>query len=144
MKKLSAYSEDTTKEIENLIDQYSKKYFEKNPEKLIRIKRNIWAVRENYYSFSIIITSMLIIFDTNLFEELPKNKNEFFKELLALNAHHVKSSKLCLVKNSIHLRIIRGLEGLDYSEFVEHIEELNELYPEIQEFLSEKYYKKNE
>ncbi|MDH5559578.1 MAG: YbjN domain-containing protein [Deltaproteobacteria bacterium] len=140
LKKLSAYSEETRKEIEDLIENYVEKYFGEEKGRAVRIRHNIWTIKEDYYSFNIIITSLLVIFDAVLFEGLPQEKYPFFQELLSLNAHHVKSSKLCLVKDTLHLRIIRGVEGFDFSEFKEHIEEFREIYPEIFEYLLEKYY----
>ena len=114
--------------LENTIDEYIDKFFTPTGHEVIRIRHNIWTVRETLYSFNIIITSLLIIFDAVLFESLPEDKHDFFEELLSMNAHKTRSSKLCLVKNRIHLRIIRGLEDFDYSEFAAHVEEYRELF----------------
>ncbi len=123
-----------------LIDEYVNKFYKESGEEVVRVRHNIWAVREASYSFNIIITSLLIVFDAILFDHLPEQKNMLFEDLLSLNAHRAKTSKLCLVKDRIHLRIIRGLEDFDYSEFVAHVEEYREIFPEIKEKLMEKYY----
>ena len=135
-----AYDEQTDKDIEKLIDEYVKKYFSESGEEVVRIRHNIWAIREELYAFNIIITSLLIIFDAVMFNQLPENKQKFFEDLLVLNSHHAKSSKLCLVKETIHLRIIRGLEDFDYSEFVAHVEEYREIFPEIRDKLQKVYF----
>ncbi len=134
------YSEPTDQNIAHLIDDYVKKFYGKTGEEVIRVRHNIWAIREASYSFNIIVTSLLIVFDAILFEVLPEQKAGFFEELLSLNAHRAKTSKLCLVKDRIHLRIIRGLEDFDYSEFVAHVEEYREIFPDIREQLLNKYY----
>jgi hypothetical protein len=126
--------------IEQLIDGYVTRFFAGSDREIIRIRRNIWSVEEELYAFNIIVTSILVIFDANMFESLPDNRQAFFEELLALNAHQTKSSKLCLTKNRIHLRIIRGLEDFDYSEFVAHVNEYRELFPVIQSRLLEQFY----
>jgi len=140
IKKTDAYSEITDERIEALIDDYVTRLYKSGGQEVVRIRRNIWTIREELYSFNIIITSMLVIFDATLFETLPEKRLEFFEDLLNLNAHQTKSSKLCLVKNSLHLRIIRGLEDFDYSEFVAHVQEYRELYPAIQARLLEKFF----
>lgn len=126
--------------IEKLIDEYVNRFYSASGEEVLRIRHNIWSVREGTYSFNIIITSLLVIFDAIVFDELPESKNEFYEDLLILNAHHTKSSKLCLVNEATHLRIIRGLEDFDYSEFGAHVEEYREIFPEIQQQLMEKYF----
>jgi hypothetical protein len=138
--KIDAYIDQTDEEIENLIESYVNKFFGDRSDDVIRIRRNIWTIREDLYAFNIIITSLLVIFDAILFDELPENKNQFFEELLSLNAHQAKSSKLCLLKGTIHLRIIRGLEDFDYSEFAAHVEEYREIFPLMQENLIDKFY----
>jgi len=138
--KIDAYIDQTDEEIENLIESYVNKFFGDRSEDVMRIRRNIWTIREELYAFNIIITSLLVIFDAILFDELPENKNQFFEELLSLNAHQAKSSKLCLLKGTIHLRIIRGLEDFDYSEFAAHVEEYREIFPLMQENLIDKFY----
>ncbi len=138
--KVDAYNDQTDEEIENLIDSYVVKYFDGRSDDVVRIRRNIWTVREPLYSFNIIITSLLIIFDAVMFDELPEDKHGFFEELLSANAHQAKSSKLCLVKDTIHLRIIRGLEDFDFSEFADHVEEYREIFAEIQENFLDKFY----
>ncbi|MBU3918177.1 YbjN domain-containing protein [bacterium] len=135
-----AYDEQSDQKIERLIDEYIKKFYADSGEETVRVRHNIWAVKEASYTFNIIITSLLVVFDAVLFDLLPEDKNSFFEELLILNAHHAKSSKLCLVKGKIHLRIIRGLEDFDYSEFVAHVEEYREIFPVIKEQLMEKYH----
>ncbi|NQU63819.1 MAG: hypothetical protein HQ517_05995 [SAR324 cluster bacterium] len=137
--KIDAHIDQTDEAIENLIESYVIKFFGEAGD-VVRIRRNIWTIQEELYSFNIIITSLLIIFDAVLFNELPENKHPFFEELLILNAHQTKSSKLCLLKDTIHLRIIRGLEDLDYSEFAAHVEEYREIFPTIQENLLDKFY----
>ncbi len=144
MSKVDAYDEKSNEMIEGLIDEYVQKFYSSTGEEIVRIRHNIWAIREVKYSFNIIITSLLVIFDAVLFKTLPKNKHQFFEELLILNAHRAKSSKLCLIKGTIHLRIIRGLEDFDYSEFVDHVEEYRELFPEIEEQLMDKYFSEDE
>ena len=134
------YSEPSDKQIAETIDQYVNKFYKPSGEEVVRVRFNIWAVREASYSFNIIITSLLIVFDAILFEQLPDKKDTFFEDLLSVNAHRAKSSKLCLVKDRIHMRIIRGLEDFDYSEFVAHVEEFREIYPEIKEKLLSKYF----
>ena len=134
------YSEPSDQKIALTIDQYVNKFYKASGEEVVRVRFNIWAVREASYSFNIIITSLLIVFDAILFEQLPEKKDTFFEDLLSPNAHRAKSSKLCLVKDRIHLRIIRGLEDFDYSEFVAHVEEFREIYPEIKEKLLGKYF----
>lgn len=138
--KVDAYNDQTDEAIENLIESYVHKYYEDSKEDVIRIRRNIWTAAEELYSFNIVITSLLIIFDAVMFDELPENKNAFFEELLSLNAHQTKSSKLCLVKDTIHMRIIRGLEDFDYSEFAAHVEEYREIFADIQEGLIDKFF----
>ncbi len=138
--KVDAYNDQTDEEIENLIDSYVVKFFDGRSDDVVRIRRNIWTVREPLYSFNIIITSLLIIFDAVMFDELPEDKYTFFEELLSANAHQAKSSKLCLVKETIHLRIIRGLEDFDFSEFADHVEEYREIFAEIQENFLDKFY----
>ena len=135
-----AYGGQTDEGIENLIDTYVNRFYTSSGEEVVRIRRNIWSISEELYSFNIIITSILVIFDAVLFDSLPQNKAEFFEELLSLNAHQAKSSKLCLVKDRIHLRIIRGLEDFDYSEFEAHVNEYRDIYPEIKEKLLDQYY----
>lgn len=132
--------EPTDQNIAYLIDEYVNKYYKESGEEIVRVRHNIWAVREISYSFNIIITSLLIVFDVILFDHLPENKNLLFEDLLTLNAHRAKTSKLCLVKDKIHLRIVRGLEDFDYSEFVAHVEEFREIFPDINEKLMAKYY----
>jgi hypothetical protein len=134
------HSEPSDSTITNTIDEYVNKFYKSSGQEVVRIRHNIWAVREAYYSFSIIITSLLVVFDAIMFEELPEKKDAFFEDLLSLNAHRAKTSKLCLVKEQIHLRIIRGLEDFDYSEFVAHVEEYREIFPEIKEKLHGKYF----
>ena len=134
------YSEPSDQNIAHLIDEYVRKFYSASGEEVIRVRHNIWAVREASYFFNIIVTSLLIVFDAILFDYLPEKKARFFEELLSLNAHRAKASKLCLVKERIHLRIIRGLEDFDYSEFVAHVEEYREIFPDIREKLLEKYY----
>lgn len=138
--KIDAYIDQTDEAIENLIESYINKFFEGRQDDIIRIRRNIWTVQEEHYAFNIIITSLLVIFDAIMFDDLPENKNQFFEELLSLNAHQAKSSKLCLLKGTIHLRIIRGLEDFDYSEFAAHVEEYREIFPLMQENLIDKFY----
>ncbi len=138
--KIDAYIDQTDEAIENLIESYINKFFEDRQDDIIRIRRNIWTVQEEHYAFNIIITSLLVIFDAIMFDDLPENKNQFFEELLSLNAHQAKSSKLCLLKGTIHLRIIRGLEDFDYSEFAAHVEEYREIFPLMQENLIDKFY----
>ncbi len=140
IKKVDAYDDQTDEEIENLIESYVHKFYESRGDDVVRIRRNIWSVREELYGFNIIITSLLIIFDAVMFDELPVNKDEFFEELLSLNAHQAKSSKLCLVKDTIHMRIIRGLEDFDYSEFADHVEEYREIFAVMQENLLDKFF----
>lgn len=140
IKKVDAYDDQTDEEIENLIESYVNKFYDERVDDVVRIRRNIWAVREELYGFNIIITSLLIIFDAVMFDELPVNKDDFFEELLILNAHQAKSSKLCLVKDTIHMRIIRGLEGLDYSEFADHVEEYREIFTAMQEGLIDRFF----
>jgi hypothetical protein len=123
-----------------LIDEYVTKFYKSSGEEVVRVRFNIWAVREASYSFNIIVTSLLVVFDAILFDHLPEQEHSFFEELLSLNAHRAKTSKLCLVKDRIHLRIVRGLEDFDYSEFVAHVEEYREIFPEIREKLLDKYY----
>ena len=134
------YSEPSDQNIAHLINEYVKKFYGPTGEEVIRARHNIWAIREASYLFNIIVTSLLCVFDAILFDHLPAKKATFFEELLSLNAHRAKTSKLCLVKDSIHLRIVRGLEDFDYSEFVSHVEEYREIFPEIKEMLSNKYY----
>lgn len=135
-----AYDEKTDIEVENKIVDFLERYYQTREAKVDRIRHNIWNIRDQNCRFNIIVTSLLIIFDTILFEKLPEKRSLFFEELLILNSHHTRSSKLCLVNHTIHLRIIRGLEGLDYQEFIEHIEEFKEIFPEIRDLLSKKYY----
>lgn len=132
--------DQTDEKIEKLIDDYVTKFFTDSGEEVTRIRRNIWSVSEELYIFNIIITSIFVIFDAVILDSLPENKYELFEELLSLNAHQAKSSKLCLVKNRIHLRIIRGLEDFDYSEFVAHVNEYREIFPEMQERLLDQFY----
>jgi hypothetical protein len=134
------YSEPSDQNIAHLIDDYVKRFYSKSGEEVIRVRHNIWAVREASYSFNIIVTSLLIVFDAILFDHLPEQKGVLFEELLSLNAHRAKTSKLCLVKERIQLRIVRGLEDFDYSEFVAHVEEYREIFPDIREQLLNKYY----
>lgn len=140
IKKVDAYDDQTDQEIENLIESYVNRFFEGREGDVVRIRRNIWSINEEVYSFNIIITSLLIIFDAIMFDELPENKDEFFEEILILNAHQAKSSKLCMVKNTIHMRIIRGLEDFDYSEFAAHVEEYREIFAAMQENLIDKFF----
>lgn len=139
-----ANSDTADQNIAHLIDDYVRKFYSASGEEFVRVKYNIWAVREASYSFNIIVTSLLIVFDAILFESLPEDKQTFFEELLTLNAHRAKTSKLCMVNDTIHLRIVRGLEDFDYSEFVAHVEEYREIFPEIKEKLSEKYFPHDE
>ncbi len=132
--------EASDQNISYLIDEYVKKFYEKSGEEVVRVRHNIWAVREASYTFNIIVTSLLIVFDAVLFDHLPENKLMLFEDLLSMNAHRAKTSKLCLVKDRIHLRIVRGLEDFDYSEFAAHVDEYREIFPEIMEKLLEKYY----
>ena len=134
------YSEPTDQNIAHLINEYVTRFYKASGEEVVRVRYNIWAVREASYSFNIIITSLLVVFDAILFDHLPEQKNAFFEDLLSLNAHRAKTSKLCLLKDRIHLRIIRGLEDFDYSEFVAHVEEYREIFPEIKEKLSDEYF----
>ena len=134
------YSEPPDNSIAKTIDEYVNKFYESSGQEVVRVRHNIWAVREAYYSFSIIVTSLLVVFDAIMFEDLPERKDAFFGDLLSLNAHRAKTSKLCMVKEKIHLRIIRGLEDFDYSEFVAHVEEYREIFPEIKEKLQGKYF----
>ncbi len=134
------YDEKSDKNIEQLIDKYVNKFYSSTGEEIMRIRHNIWAIKEVSYTFNIIVTSLLIVFDAVLFKHLPEDTNRCFEELLKMNAHHTKASKLCLVKEGIHLRIIRGLEDFDYSEFEAHVEEYREIFPEIKDTLFEKYY----
>jgi hypothetical protein len=140
MEKQSEFEDHSDLKIEKLIDEYVNRFYATSGEEILRIRHNIWSIRESSYSFNIIITSLLVIFDAILFETLPESKNEFYEELLIQNAHHTKSSKLCMVNDATHLRIIRGLEDFDYSEFAAHVEEYREIFPEIQQQLLEKYY----
>lgn len=140
IKKVDAVNDQTDEEIENLIESYVNRFFEGRGDDVVRIRRNIWTIREELYAFNIIITSLLIIFDAIMFDELPENKDAFFEELLQLNAHQAKSSKLCLVKERIHMRIIRGLEDFDYSEFADHVEEYREIFSVMQEALIDKFF----
>ena len=135
-----AYDDNTEQQMEKQIEEYVDRFYKDSDKEVIRIKNNIWSVREERYIFNIIITSLLCIFDATLIDKLPEEKSLFFEELLRLNSHHVKSSKFCLIKNRIHLRIIRGLEDFDYSEFKDHVLEYRELYPKIKEQLTDKYF----
>ena len=135
------YDDRSDKNIEYLIDEYVRKlYSNKIDEEAVQIRHNIWAIKEAKYKFNIIVTSLLIIFDAELFDHLPENKLMYFEDLLLLNAHHAKTSKLCLINEKTHLRVIRGLEDFDYSEFVAHVEEYREIFPELKEKLIEKYF----
>lgn len=134
------YSEPSDRNIAEQIDKYVKKFYSSSGEEVVRVRYNIWAIREAVYSFNVIITSLLVVFDAILFDHLPENKHALFEDLLSLNAHRAKASKLCLVKDRIHLRIIRGLEDFDYSEFVAQVEEYREIYPDMREMLASKYY----
>ena len=136
----NAYDDNSDTQVELLIDKYTNQFFTESDNEVIRIKNNIWSIKEDRYLFNIIITSLLCIFDAVLLDHLPEEKDQLHEELLRMNAHHVKSSKFCLVKDSIHLRIIRGLEGFDYSEFSDHVTEFRELYPKIKEQLMGKYF----
>ena len=140
MEKHNAYDDNSDKQVEQLIEEYVKQFFTKAEKEVIRIKNNIWSIKEDRYIFNIIITSLLCIFDAVLLNKIPDEKNKLFEELLRMNAHHVKSSKFCLVKNGIHLRIIRGLEDFDYSEFSDHVTEFRDLYPKIKEQLMKRYF----
>lgn len=140
MENSNPYDENSSSEMEQTMGKYIDRFYEPSDIEPIRIRHNIWVMGEDLYDFNIIITSFLCIFDAVLFNVLPENKAHFFEELLLLNAHQTKSSKLCLVKNSIHLRIIRGLEDFDYSEFEDHVIEYRELFPVIQDNLKQKYY----
>jgi len=144
MAQYDIYNENADEKIQRVIEEYVAKFFDDNTEDVVRIRHNIWSVKEPGYQFNIVITSLLVIFDAVLFDHLPEQKFQFFEELLSLNAHHAKSSKLCLVKDTIHLRIIRGLEDFDYSEFAEHVEEYRQIFWEIKEKLIDKYYPENE
>ncbi len=134
------HSEPPDNNIAGRIDEYVNKFYSSSGQEVVRVRHNIWAVREASYSFNVIITSLLVVFDAMMFEELPERKDAFFGDLLNLNAHRAKASKLCMVKDKIHLRIIRGLEDFDYSEFVAHVEEYREIFPEIKEKLQNKYF----
>lgn len=140
MEKNKAYDDITDQKVEKLIGKYVSQFFSESDKEVVRIKNNIWSIKEEGYLFNIIITSLLCIFDAVLLDHIPDDKAYFFEELLRLNAHHVKSSKFCLVKDSVHLRIIRGLEDFDYSEFSDHVTEYRELYPGIKEQLLKKYF----
>jgi len=140
MEQNNAYDDNSDKQVEELIKKYTNQFFTESDKEVIRIKNNIWSIKEDRYLFNIIITSLLCIFDAVLLDHLPEDKNRLFEDLLLMNAHHVKSSKFCLVKESIHLRIIRGLEDFDYSEFSDHVTEFRELYPKIKEQLIKKYF----
>lgn len=140
MEKHNAYDENADEQVEQLIEKYVNQFFSDGDKEVIRIKDNIWSVKEDRYIFNIIITSLLCIFDAVLLDKIPDEKQQFFEDLLRMNAHHVKSSKFCLVKNSIHLRIIRGLEDFDYSEFADHVTEFRDLYPKIKEQLLKRFF----
>lgn len=135
----SEHAPSDTTAFEKTIGEYVTRFYQSSDIEPARIKHNIWTMKERHYDFNIIITSILCIFDATLFPTLPKEKGRFFEDLLTLNAHQTKSSKLCLVNNSIHLRIIRGLEDFDYSEFSDHVIEYQELYPVIYDGLKNKY-----
>lgn len=135
-----AYDENTNAEVEQTLGDYIGKFYSSGDVAPVQIRHNIWTMKEEGYDFNIIITSILCIFDAVLFKSLPEEKGDFFEEILRLNAHQTKSSKLCLVNDSIHLRIIRGLEDFDYSEFTDHVDEYRDLFPIIQQELKQKYY----
>ena len=63
-------SEPADQNIAHLIDEYVKKFYSVSGEEFVRIRHNIWAVREASYSFNIIVTSLLIVFDAILFDLL--------------------------------------------------------------------------
>ena len=146
MSEAKGYDDVTSSETETLIEGFVAKFFVPKAEADIaenlvkRVHHNIWSIREDFYQFNIIITSLLVIFDAQLFEHRPENKLGFYEELLKLNAHYARTSKFCLVEDAMHLRVIRGLEDFDYSEFKGHVEEFRELYPEIKEKLIHGYY----
>ena len=142
MAQLNAYDESSDTTVEALIDSYAQRFYAESHNKPSRIRHNIWTITEDRYIFNIIITSLLCIFDAILLDGLPERKQDFYEELLMMNAHQVKSSKLCLVKDKIHLRIIRGLEDFDYSEFVDHVNEFRQLHPSLKEKLIDTYYPK--
>ena len=134
------YDDGSEEKIERLIENYIDRYYMDSEVPIERIRHNIWTIQEEHYTFNIIVTSILVIFDAILFEDLPDEKLAFFEELLTLNAHRAKSSKICLVKERVHLRIIRGLEDFDYSEFVSHIDEYREIFTVILDKLYYEFY----
>ena len=128
-------------EVEKLIDKYIQQLYPTQKHIYDKLRNNIWTVNERDLHFNIILTSKLIVFDTLLFDELPQNCFEFYEALLIMNAHRTKSSKICLVDKTVHLRVIRGLEGLDFNEFEDHIVELRRSFPDIQESLYLDFYR---
>ena len=134
------YDESAGRKIEKRIDGYIERYFGGGEKKVTRIKNSIWTVEEDLYDFNIIQTTMLCVFDAILLDRLPERSCELFEELLVLNAHRVKSSKLCLIKGRIHLRIVKGLGDFGYSEFVDHVQEYREIFPRLKVELTKKYY----
>ena len=137
---MSVYDDKTEASFEETIDEYTTRFYQDSDREIVRIKHNIWSIGEETYLFNIIITSLLCIFDAVLLDSLPTDRERFFEDLLRMNSHQVRSSKLCLAKEHVHLRIIRGLEDFDYSEFNDHVLEYRELYPVIKETLLDRYF----
>ena len=80
MEKHNAYDDHSDKQVEALIEKYVNQFFTESDKEVIRIKNNIWSVKEDRYVFNIIITSLLCIFDAVLLDKIP---DEIQNSLLA-------------------------------------------------------------
>ena len=123
------------------IEEFIEKYYPSKSE-YTKLRENIWNIRDVSLKFNIITTEKLIVFDSLIFSKFPDNREKFFSEVLKLNATSTKSAKLCLVNNTLHIRLVRELDDFNYVEFKNHVVEFKLVFPEVQTHLHRKFFSK--
>ena len=115
-------------------------YFGSEEEGFIQVNDHVWRITEEDYEINLILTSKLIVFDTELCALPDKAQGEFVVELLKLNGHQTKACKFCMVKGKVHLRIIHEHDYFVYESFKSDMEEMKWQFPRFRESLGQKYF----
>jgi len=105
-----------------------------------QIKPHLWTIDQPGYKLFVMVTHLLVIFDAVLFATVSDKKTELFEELLVLNAHQVRNSKLCLVQGQVHLRVICEYRQVNAEVFESCFQEFGDLFPVFHDQLSGPFY----
>ncbi|OGG97132.1 MAG: hypothetical protein A2527_10720 [Candidatus Lambdaproteobacteria bacterium RIFOXYD2_FULL_50_16] len=125
------YEPSLDKELLSRISDLLRELFGEDLTKLSQIKPNVWVVEEAGFFMDIIVTSLLLVLDAQLFEKMPTDSKGAYKKMLQLNAHHVKETRLCLVKEAVHLRALVSHQNIDQPKLEDALAEFRALFPII-------------